>query len=215
MTKTDASDVQSKTMVGLRRLPTLRKKITMFSVRRSFRVATASVLLAAVASGEAASQTSNNPETKTPAELANAIAAAINTNIPKTPNVPIAFESAESRDNVVVVHYRANEKRVFPHNKAEADERRLRLAGYFCFDSRISLFRKSGVVVHQILTAPDDTAPFEFTLDQSTCASLIADATTRAKAAEQKRFESNSAIGPNSLAEPKRVPTIIIRPDQK
>jgi len=178
----------------------------MSSFPRSPIVTTASVLLLVVAIGEAGSQTTNNREPKTPTEVAEAIAHAINTNVPTTPNVPIAFESATSHDNVVEVHYTAKDARLFPHNNAEGEERRLRLASYFCFNSRISLFRKYGVAIHQVLTAPDNRAPFEFTIDQSTCAALIADAKTRAEAAEQER--------PKSLAEPKRVPTITIRPDK-
>lgn len=187
----------------------------MFSFRRSLIVAAASVLLLVVAIGEAGSQTTSNPEPKTPAEVAKAIAHAIDANLPKTPNVVIAFESATSHDNIVEVHYTAKAARFFPHNKAEGDERRLRLAGYFCFNGRISLFRKNGVVIHQVLAAPDNSNPFEFTIDQSTCAALIADAKTRAAVAEQKRSESTQpATGPNSLTEPKRVPTMTIRPDQ-
>lgn len=193
----------------------MRKTTKMFSLRWSLKVAAASVLLLVAANGEAGSQTAGNPEPKTPAEVAKAIAHAIDTNVPKRQNVPITFQSATSHDNIVEVHYTAKDARFFPHNEAERDNRRLGLAGYFCFNNRISLFRKYGVVVHQVLAAPDNSAPFEFTIDQSTCAALIADAKTLAEAAEQKRTESTQlAPGANSPAEPKRVRTMTIRPDQ-
>src|SRR5882724_4824171 len=178
------------------------RTIKVFSFRRSLIAAAASVLLVVVAIGEASSQKASNPEPKTPAEVAKAIANAIDANVPKTPNVPIAFESATSHDNFVEVHYTAKDARFFPHNKAEGDKRRLGLAGYFCFNGRISLFRRNGVVIHQVLAAPDNSDPFEFTIDQSTCAALIVDAKTRAEVAEQKRSESTqSATGPNSMTE--------------
>ena len=192
-----------------------RETIKMFSSRRSLIAAAASVLLLIVITGEAGSQTASSSARETPAEMAKAIAHAIDTNVPKTPNAPIAFESATSHDNIVEVHYTAKDARFFPHNDAERDKRRLGQAGYFCFNSRISLFRKYGVVIHQVLTAPDNSTPFEITVDQSTCAALIADAKIRAESAEQKRSESTqSATGSNSLAEPKRVRTMTIRPDQ-
>jgi len=175
----------------------------MFSFRSAF------ILLVAAAIGEAHGQTSSNPEPKTPAEMANAVAytlITIDAKARKMPNAPIIFESATSHDNFVEVHYAAKDARFLPQNKAEGDRRRLQLSGYFCFDSRISLFRKNGVVIHQVLAAPDNSAPFEFTIDQSTCASLIADARTLAEWAEQQR--------PNSLTDPKRVRTMTIRPDQ-
>jgi hypothetical protein len=197
--------------INTRLIPERRK---MFSFRRSLIAAAASVLLSIVATDEAGSQTANSYERETPAEMARAIAHAINTNTPKTTNVRIAFVSATSHDNIVEVHYMAKDARFFPHNDAERDERRLGQAGYFCFNSRISLFRKSGVVIHQILAAPDSSASFEITIDQSTCATLIADAKIRAESAEQKRSDSTrSATGLDSLAEPKRVRTMTIRPD--
>jgi hypothetical protein len=119
------------------------------------------------------------------------------------PNAPIAFESATSHDNSVEVHYAAKDPRLFPHNKAEGDKRRLGQTGYFCFDRRIQLFRENGVVIHHVLTAPDDRAPFEFTIDQSNCAGLIADAKTRAEIAQQQRSKPPT--------EPKRAPTTTIR----
>jgi hypothetical protein len=162
-----------------------------------------------VAIGEADSQKASNAEPKTAAELATAIAIAIDTKIPKTPNVPIVFESASSHDNFIEVHYRATDARFFPHNKAEGDERRLRLTNYFCFTPQIWLFRRNGVVIHQVLAAPDNSAPFEFTIDQSTCAAMIEDAKTLAQEIERKRPESTQPT-----TDPKRVHTLTIRPNQ-
>src|SRR6266404_7487283 len=183
--------------------------ITMFSLRRSFIATAASVLVLLVAIGEADSQKASNAEPKTAAELATAIAIAIDAKIPKTPNVPIVFESASSHDNFIEVHYRATDARFFPHNKAEGDERRLRLTNYFCFTPQIWLFRRNGVVIHQVLAAPDNSAPFEFTIDQSTCAAMIEDAKTLAQEIERKRPESTQPT-----TDPKRVHTLTIRPNQ-
>lgn len=181
----------------------------MFSHRRSFIATAASALVLLVAIGEADSQKASSSEPKTAAELATAIATAIDAKIPKTPNVPIVFESASSHDNFIELHYRATDARFFPHNKAEGDERRLRLTYYFCFTPQISLFRRNGVVIHQVLAAPDNSAPFEFTIDQSTCAAMIGDAKTLAQESERKRPESTQPT-----TDPKRVHTLTIRPNQ-
>ena len=153
----------------------------MFSFQRSLIAAAASVPLLVAAIGEAGCQTANAPELRTTAEMANAIAQTIGAS--KRPNAPIVLESATSHDNVVEVHYRANDARLFPQNAAQRENRRLGLTGHFCFSPRISLFQKNGVVMHQVLAAPDDSEVFEFTIDQSTCAALTADAQTRADAA--------------------------------
>ncbi|MDH2384912.1 hypothetical protein [Bradyrhizobium sp. CER78] len=128
--------------------------------------------------------------------------------VPNPATVPIAFQSATAHDNVVDVHYRANDAGMLPRNKAEGDEERLRFAGRFCFDRRVSLFQKNGVVIHRVLFAPDNSAPFEFTIDQSTCAALIEDAKARADAAKRA-----AGPAPNSLTEPKPVHTLTIRPE--
>jgi len=178
----------------------------MSSFPRSLVSGAASVLLLMVVVGEASGQTNIKPESETPAEMAKAIAHAIDTKAPKTPDTPITFESATSHDNVVELHYIANEARVFPHNDTEREQRRLRFAYRFCFDRRTSPLQKHGVVIHQVLTAPDSSDPFEFVIDEPTCAAIAADAKTRAEQFEQKR--------PKSLDEPKRIPTTTIRPNQ-
>ena len=114
----------------------------MFSLRRSFIPSAVSILLLAVAAGEADSQNASNSPPKTAAELATAIAIAIDTRIPKTPNVPIVFESATSHDNYIEVHYRATDARLFPHNKAEGDERRLRLTTTFASPPKYGYFEE-------------------------------------------------------------------------
>jgi hypothetical protein len=181
----------------------------MFSLRRSFIPSAVSILLLAVAASEADSQNASNSPPKTAAELATAIAIAIDTRIPKTPNVPIVFESATSHDNYIEVHYRATDARFFPHNKAEGDERRLRLTNYFCFTPQIWLFRRNGVVIHQVLAAPDNSDPFEFTVDQSACAAMVEDAKTLAQEIERKHSGSTQPT-----TDPKRVHTLTIRPNQ-
>jgi hypothetical protein len=175
----------------------------MSSFPRSLVSRVASVALLLVAVSEASSQTT---EPETPTEMAKAIGHAIDANRPKTPDTPITFGSVTSHDNVVEVHYIANEARVFPHNDAEREERRLRFAHRYCFFGRIPLFKAHGVVIHQVLTAPDDSAPFEFSIDETTCAVLLAGIKTRVKEFEQNR--------PKSLDEPKHVPTITVRPNQ-
>jgi hypothetical protein len=179
-------------------------KISFF--RRSLEAGAASVLLLVVAIGEVSSQTTTKPEPETPAELAQAVAHAIDTSIPKKSDVPLVFESATSHDNVVEVHYRANETRVFPQNDAERENQRLRFAYRFCFDGRIWPRKKHGVVIRQVLAAPDNRASFEFTIDEAICAAIAADIEARAKAADLQR--------PQSLDGPKRVPTITVRPDR-
>ncbi|MHC2435159.1 hypothetical protein [Bradyrhizobium sp. USDA 4451] len=190
--------------------------VTVLSWRYSLIAAAASVPLLVAAIGKAGSQTTSHPELKTPAEMAEAIAHSIDAMArafdakrEKSVTPPIAFQSATSHDNVVDVHYRANDAGMLPRNKAEGEEQRLGFAGRFCFDRRVSLFQKNGVVIHRVLFAPDDSAPFEFTIDQSTCAALIEAAKARAESPKRA-----AGPAPNSLTEPKRVHTMTIRPEQ-
>jgi hypothetical protein len=129
----------------------------MFSLRRSFMVSAVSILLLAVAPGEADSQNASNFAPKTAAEVAAAIADA---------GAAIVFQSATSHDNFVEVQYKAMNARLFPHNKAEGEERRIRLTLNFCSNPRIAPALRNGVVIHQVLAAPDNSDPFEFTIDQ-------------------------------------------------
>jgi hypothetical protein len=161
--------------------------------------------LPVLAVDEASSQTAAPSKLETPAEIAQAIVRAIETKVPKIPNVPLAFESATSHDNVVELRYIANDTRVFPHNDSEREERRLRFAYRFCFSNgSLSLIKRNGVVIHQFLKAPDNSAPFEFIVDEPTCATLAAD--IKARAAAMKR--------PESLDEPKHISIVPIRPGQ-
>ncbi|WP_298266833.1 hypothetical protein [uncultured Bradyrhizobium sp.] len=165
--------------------------------------------------GNAGGQTAGHPEPKTPAEMAQAIARSIDAmahafeaKVPNPATMPIAFEAATSHDNVVDVRYRANDAGMLPRNKAEGEDRRLRFAGKFCFDGRVGLLQKNGVVIHQVLSA-SGVSPFEFTIDQSTCVALIENAKARVEAAERER-----GARPTPLDEPKHVHTMTIRPEQ-
>ena len=182
----------------------------MFSLQRSLIAAVASVPLFVVAIGEAGSQTASAAVPKTIAEMARVIAQAIDAS--KRPDLPIVLESATSHDNVVELHYKANDARLFPRDAAERERRRLESLGRFCFSPQISLFRKNGVAIHKVLTGPDDSEVFEFTIDQSTCAALIAEAKTRADAAERELKSIRSGTG--SPTEPRHVHTFTVRPDQ-
>ncbi len=183
----------------------------MLSFRGLLVPAAASVWLLAVVIGEAGGQTPGNTE-PTAAEMAKAIAHAIDAKALKMPDAPIAFESATSHDNFVEVRYSVKDARLFPHSKAEGDKRRLGQVGYYCFDRQIQLFKNNGVVIHQVLTAPDGSAPFEFTVDQSTCASLVAGVKTLSETAQRERSKSIYLTpGSTSPIEPKRVTTTTIR----
>lgn len=183
----------------------MRKMIRIGSFRKSLIVGIASLALLVVANSEAGSQTVGKRDSEKPTEMAEALAHAIDMKmkVPKTPNPPLSFESATSHDNVVELHYRANEVLMFPHDDAERELRRLQFAYRFCFDRRMGLLGKPGVVVHQVLAPPDGSAPFEFTIDEATCATIVAEIDTRV--AGMKR--------PKSVDEPKGISTIRIRPD--
>jgi hypothetical protein len=168
--------------------------IKMFSLRRSFIASAVSILLLAVATGEADSQNASNSPPKTAAEVATAIADA---------SAAIVFQSATSHDNFVEVQYKAMDVRLFPHNKAEGEQRRLRLTLNFCSNPRIAPALRNGVVIHQVLAAPDNSNPFEFNIDQSSCTTILEDATAN----RRERSESTRLT-----TEPNRVHTLTIRP---
>jgi hypothetical protein len=181
----------------------MRKMDRMFSLRRSF--SAVSILFLAVGISEADGQKASTPPPKTAAEIATAIT---NSNVRKMPNALIVFESATAHDNFVEVRYTAVDARLFPHNKAEGDERRLMLTWDFCLNPRILLLQANGVVIHQVLAAPDNSDPFEFTIDQSACTAVIQEVNTVTEA-HRKRLQSTQ-----SITEPKRVHTLTIRPNQ-
>jgi hypothetical protein len=174
----------------------MRGMIKMFSLRRSFIASAVSILLLAVTTSEADSQSASNSPAKTAAEVATAIADASATTV---------FQSATSHDNFVEVQYKATDARLFPHNKAEGEQRRLRLTLNFCANPRIAPALRNGVVIHQVLVAPDNSDPFEFTIDQSSCTTILEDAAANMR----ERLEST-----RPTTEPNRVHTLTIRPNQ-
>jgi DNA-binding CsgD family transcriptional regulator len=187
-----------------------RRTTKMFSFRGSF------ILLLAIAVGEARGQTASAPEPTTPAETASAIAhtITIDANARRIPYAPVAFEFAISHDNFVEVRYAAKDARFFPQNKAEADRRRRGLVVYFCFNRKIALFQKNDIIIHFVATS-DDGVPFEFTVNQSTCANLMAEARTLLEMVGREHSESAEPVrAPNSRTEPKRVHTMTIRIDE-
>jgi hypothetical protein len=167
----------------------------MFSLRGSIMASAVSILLLAAASGEAGSQNASNSAPNTAAEVAAAIADA---------SAAIVFQSATSRDNFVEVQYRATNARLFPRNKAEGEKRRLSLTLNFCSNPRIAPALRNGVVIHQVLAAPDNSDPFEFTIDQSSCSTILEDATAN----RRERLDTTRPT------EPKGVHTLTIRPNQ-
>jgi hypothetical protein len=108
-----------------------------------------------------------------PAEIAKAIAYTIDSSTAKGWRGPLAFVSATSHDNVVEVRYATRDAQFFESNKANANNSQLTLARYYCNPSR-SASLNSGVVIHQVMTGPDGQDSIEFTVDRSTCASLLA-----------------------------------------
>lgn len=171
------------------------------------------ILVLAVVADHAWAQSSTNPVPKTPPEMADEIARTIQAKALQAPSGSMAFESATSHDNIVEVRYAAKDARFFPQSKADGDNRRLGIARYLCFNHQISLFQKSGIAIHEVLAAPNHSAPFEVTIDQSTCATLFTDTMDFAQIAAQKRA-AQPTTGPNSLTEPRRVHTMAIPPDQ-
>jgi hypothetical protein len=168
------------------------RTVMMISLRRPLIALAVSIMLAAAAIGTVYCQdASNSPPTA--AEAASAIADA---------NAAIIFQSATSHDNVVEVQYKATAARLFPRNKAEREQRRLRLTLFFCSLPRITRALGNGVVIHQILVSPDNDDPFEFMIDQSSCATILEDAAAN----RRQYFESRRPTEPN------HVRTLTIRP---
>jgi hypothetical protein len=168
----------------------------MFSPGRSFIGPAVSIVLLAVAAGEADGQNDSNASPKTAAEVAAAISDA---------SAAIVFQSATSHDHFVEVQYKAMNARLFPHTKAEGERRRLELTLSFCSSPRVAPALRNGVVIHQVLTAPDNSDPFEFTIDQSSCTTILEDATAN----RRERLEPT-----RPTTEPNRVHTLTIRPNQ-
>ena len=139
---------------------------------------------------------------QTPADIARAIARAVDANAFKTPGAAIAFESATSHDNVVELRYRANDPAILSRLKSNLDKIRVDKASYYCNAGRIGAL-KQGVVMHEVIATPDDSDRLEFTFDKSTCdqlpSSTPADARTLAEfAVTAAKAENESAVQPST-----------------
>lgn len=119
--------------------------------------------------------------------MAKAIAETIDAGAIKSADGPVVFQSATAHDNVVEIQYAARDATFFARNKASLDSTKLALMRYYCNASRIA-FLNSGVVVHQVMLAPDARDRIEITIDRASCASLPvpkpADAATLARMAQ-------------------------------
>jgi len=173
----------------------------MTPFRSSTRIFTALILGGAM-SGAAWSQTGNDQDRKALAETAKAIALTINANTQRTPGAPIAFESATSHDNFVELRYVANDAAAFARLKASVDKVRLDKASYYCNDSRIA-YLKQGVVMHEILLAPNRSDKLDFIFDRESCDSLprpnLADPKTLADFAITVAKAENETTDKNSV----------------
>ena len=167
-------------------------------------VVIAAALSGLVAVTAAAAQTGPAPPTL--ADLARATAQSIEAGTPKTANVSFVFKSATSHDNVVDVRYVATDPVLFARVKANAELQGF-AARYFCNASRVSSLNL-GVVIHQVVTAPDNRDSIEFTIDRATCAALpvpkLADSKTLAAMAQAVAQAVNSdnkatLVEPNGL----------------
>lgn len=132
----------------------------------------ATVFICAYTIADTSAQTAAGPP-KSPAEMARAIAHTIDANTLKSSNGPVIFQSATAHDNVVEIQYAAKDATFFARNKTNLEGTRLSLARYYCHASRVS-FLNSGVIVHQVMLAPDNHDRIEITIDRGSCASLPA-----------------------------------------
>jgi hypothetical protein len=159
------------------------------------------ISLVACPLGEAPGQTANDQGSKTPAEIAKAIAHTIDISTVKTPGAPITFESATSHDNVVELRFVANDAAALSRLKSKADQMRLVKTSYYCNESRIA-YLKQGIVMHEILTTAGNTEQIEFTFDISSCGSLpkskLADSETLAEFALSVAKTENEGVGKSS-----------------
>jgi hypothetical protein len=174
----------------------------MFSLRLATRFIAAAALIGG-AFGGAYGQTANTPAPATPADVAKAIAFAINASTLRSPGAAIAFESATSHDNVVEMKYVASDAAGFSRLKDSADQTRLVKASYYCKESRLA-YLKLGVVMHEVIATPGNSDQIEFTFDKSSCDALpkarLADSKTLAELAltvakAQNDAAENEALG--------------------
>jgi hypothetical protein len=140
-----------------------------FYLVKTLSVATALICTCTIAGSTA--QTAAPPTS--PAEMAKAIADTIGTNTIKSTQGPIVFQSATAHGNFVEIQYVTKDATFFARNKANLDSTRLALTRYYCSSSRIR-FLNDGVVVHQVMLAPDNSDRLEITIDHASCANLPA-----------------------------------------
>jgi hypothetical protein len=183
------------------------KRPEMFSLRLATRFIAAAALTGAVL-GEANGQTTDTQAPATPAQVAKAIAFAINANTAKTPGAALVFESATSHDNVVEMKYVVSDAAGLARLKASADQTRSVKTSYYCKESRLA-YLKLGVVMHEVFVTPGNGDRIDFTFDKSSCDALpkatLADPKTLAELAltvakAQNEAGENQALGKASNA---------------
>ncbi|MBO0759169.1 MAG: hypothetical protein J2P54_25290 [Bradyrhizobiaceae bacterium] len=127
--------------------------------------------------------------------MAKAIADTISANTIKSTQGPIVFQSATAHDNFVEIQYAAKDALFFARNKANFDSTRLALTRYYCSSSRVR-FINDGVVVHQVMLAPDKSDRIEITVDRTSCANLpvqkLADPESLARMAQAVASRENA-----------------------
>ena len=169
-----------------------------FAMRRTAVAALVVGGLACVADG----QTAQNGAA-TPADMARAIAHAIDANAVKAPGAVIVFESAASHDNVVELKYRVNDAAAFARLRGNLDKMRADKASYYCNAGRLAAL-KQGVVMHEVIATADDADRLDFTFDTSTCEGLPrpmpADAKTLAGFAVTAAKTENDAVAQSSTS---------------
>ena len=174
----------------------------MIVYRFAMRRTAVAVLVVGGLSCVAVGQTVQNGTT-TPADMARAIAHAIDANALKAPGAAIVFESAASHDNVVELKYRANDAAAFARLKGNLDKIRIDKASYYCNAARIAVL-KQGVVVHEVIASADNADRLDFTFDTSSCERLPrptpADAKTLAAFAVTAAKAENDTAGQPSTA---------------
>lgn len=158
--------------------------------------AIAAVLFYAWTTTYISAQTAGTPPSS-PAEMAKALARTIDANTIRSQG-PIVFKSVTAHDNIVELEYAVKDAIGFSNNKANLGTTRLGLARYYCSASRVFLLN-SGVVIHEVLWAPDDRDRIEITIDRSSCATLpvpkLADAETLGRMAQAVAARENKEGG--------------------
>jgi hypothetical protein len=140
----------------------------MIAFQWALRMGVVSIWLAA-ALVEAKSQAADNQRLDTLADVAKAIAHAIDATTVRSPGAPVAFDSAAAHDNVVEVKYVVNDLPAFARFKSSSNQARAALVGYFCNDSERVAVLRQGVVMDYAYVRSDNSDRVEFTIDKSSC----------------------------------------------